>query len=243
MELSWVALAVLAVAAVLTGVSKTGVPGMGILFAVLVPLVMPAKQSTGYILPFLVFGDIIAVLWWRKSAIWRLIRTLLPSMIVGITGGYFLMGRVDDGVYAKILGSIVLFLVLLDWARRRFELPIPVGNPAIGFFMGFLAGVMTMLANAAGSVTSIYFLSVKVTKEEFVGTAAWLFFFMNMVKVPFSASLGLITLESLKVNLMFFPLVIVGAYLGRFVMRRMSMLTFERVTRFLAFCGGLKLLL
>ncbi|CAK7057205.1 MAG: hypothetical protein DELT_01285 [Desulfovibrio sp.] len=243
MELTTPVLIVLAIAAVLTGVSKTGVPGMGILFAVLVPLVIPAKQSTGFILPFLVFGDLIAVIFWRKSAVWRLIKVLLPSMFTGIFMGYLLMDRVADGVYGKILGSIVLFLVVLDWARRRFELPIPVGNPAVGFFMGFLAGVMTMLANAAGSVTSIYFLSMRVSKEEFVGTAAWLFFFMNMFKVPFSASLGLITVETLKVNAMFCPLVAVGAVLGVAVMRRMSLATFEKVTRFLAFCGGVKLLL
>ena len=241
MELSALALTLLALTALFSGMSKTGFPGLGIVFVVIVPLAIPAKESTGYILPFLIFGDVLAVIYWRKSAIWRHIAVMLPSMCVGIVCGYFLMDRIADAAYGRVLGSVVLLLTALDWARRRFDLPIPVGNRAVGYALGFLAGVMTMLANAAGAVTMIYLLAMSVSKEEFVGTAAWIFFIINLFKVPFSVALGLITWESLQVNLILLPFVLVGGYLGLVALRRISGKSFDTLMRALAFLGGLKL--
>ena len=241
MELSTTALAVLALTAFFTGVSKTGFPGLGIVFVVLVPLVMPAKISTGYILPFLLFGDILALAVWRKAAIWSIIWMLLPTMCIGIVAGYFVMDMVDDAIYSRVLGSAVLILVALEWIRKRFALAIPVGKPAIGYGVGFTAGVLTMLANAAGPLTTIYFLAMNISKEKFIGTRAWQAMITNLFKVPFSMSLGLITPESLKVNLMMIPFVILGGLAGFYLVRKVSNSVFEILMRAFAFLGGLKL--
>ena len=240
-DLSLIALAILGFAAFCTGINKLAIPGLGVLFVVLVPMVVPAKLSTGYILPFLIFGDIIAILYWRSTVIWRVVRQLIPAMVIGVGIGYSIMGRIDDDVYGKVLGGIVLILMLLDWARIRFHLPIPMGNKAVGFTLGCLAGIMTMLANAAGPVTMLYLLAMNITKEELVGTTAWIFFFINAIKVPFSISLGLISLETLKVNMMMFPLVIIGAFVGVWAIKRIPTKAFAVITRVFAFLGGVKL--
>jgi len=241
MELSTTALALLALTAFFTGISKTGLPGLGIVFVVLVPMAMPAKISTGYILPFLLFGDIMALLVWRKEAAWSILRMLLPAMGIGVVAGYFIMDIVADAVYSKVLGGGVLFLVALEWVRKRFELPIPVGKPAIGYGVGFTGGVLTMLANAAGPVTLIYLLAMNISKEKFIGTRAWLYMIINSFKIPFSMSLGLITAESLKVNAMMFPFVLLGGLLGVYIVRRISGKVFETLVRIFAVLGGLKL--
>ena len=241
MELSTAALVILALTAFFTGISKLGIPGLGIVFVVLVPMAIPAKLSTAYILPFLIFGDILAILYWRKTVVWRIIAILLPAMIVGIVAGYFIMQHIGDAVYGRLLGSVVLSLLALDWARRRFKLPIPVGNRSVGYGIGWLAGVMTMLANAAGPVNMIYLLAMDITKEEFVGTRAWLYFITNMFKVPFSMSLGLMSVESLKINAMMLPFVVLGGVIGVLVMRKMSSKAFATTMRTFAFLGGLKL--
>ena len=243
MELSAFALALLALIALLSGMSKTGFPGLGIVFVALVPLALPAKESTGYILPFLIFGDVLAIVCWRKAVIWRHITAVLPSTCIGVICGYGMMDRIAGASYGKVLGGIVLVIVALDWLRRRYDIPIPVGNRAISHTLGFLAGVMTMLANAAGPVAMMYLLSMNITKEEFVGTGAWLFFIVNLFKVPFSMSLGLITLQTLKINVMMLPFVLVGGALGLLVMRKISGRAFETAMRSLAFLGGLRLFL
>src|SRR5690606_41458311 len=42
-----------------------------------------------------------------------------------------------------------------------------------------LAGLCTMIGNLAGSLTNIFFLAMRLPKNEFVGTAAWLYFITN----------------------------------------------------------------
>lgn len=241
MDVSVFTLAVLGFSAVLIGISKTGVPGLAILGVVLVPMVIPAKLSTGYILPFLIFSDFVAVAYWRKAAVWRYILAVLPAMFLGIVAGYLLMGRIDDAVYGKVLGAIVILILIMDWARRRFNLPIPVDSRAFAWTMGFLAGLLTMLANAAGPAMMIYLLAMNISKEAFVGTNAWLYFIVNLCKVPFSMHLGLISPDSLLVNAMLLPCVIVGCVLGIAVMRKIPGEAFNTLMRVMAFIGGVKL--
>lgn len=241
MDVSAFTLVVLGFSAVLIGMSKTGVPGLAILGVVMVPMVIPAKLSTGYILPFLIFSDFIAVAYWRKAAVWRHILAVLPAMLLGIAAGYLLMGRIDDAVYGNVLGAIVILILIMDWARRRFNLPIPVDSRAFAWTLGFLAGLLTMLANAAGPAMMIYLLAMNISKEAFVGTNAWLYFIVNLCKAPFSMHLGLITFDSLMVNLMLLPCVIAGCVLGIAVMRKIPGDAFNTLMRVMALIGGIKL--
>ncbi len=233
---------ILGLSAFLVGISKTGVPGLGVLGVVFVPMVIPAKLSTGYILPFLLFADIMAVLYWRKAALWRHIIAVLPSMFLGIVIGYLLMDRIDNAVYGKVLGGIVIGIIGFDWARRRFELTFPVESRLFAWSMGFLAGLMTMLANMAGPPMMIYLLAMNLSKQAFVGTNAWLYFIVNLCKIPFSVDLGLITPDSFGVNLMLLPFVIAGGIAGAFLMRSIPEKAFNTLMRVLAFAGGVKLL-
>ncbi len=229
-------------AALFTGASKSGVPGLAILAVVLVPMVIPAKLSTGYILPFLFFADILAVCYWRKSAVWRHILSVLPAMLSGVFVGYILMDRIADAAYGQVLGVLVIGILILDWARKRFKLPIPVSSRWFARTLGFVAGVLAMLANAAGPPMMVYLLAMNMGKEEFVATNAWLYLIINAVKIPLSASLGLISPGSFQVNAMLFPCVVAGAVAGVFVMRRIPGETFNLLMRCLAFAGGIKLL-
>ena len=241
MELSIAAYIVLALAAFAAGAAKTGVPGLVIVCVTLAPLAIPTKLSTGYILPFLVFADIIAIIYWRKDVLWKIIFKVMPAMFIGIFAGYLLMGRIDDTIYGKVLGGIIIFILLLDWARRRFEIPFPINSRIFAWTMGLLSGIMTMLANAGVPVTAIYLLAMGVTKQEFVGISAWLFFFVNLSKIPFSWDLGLTTPESLWINLLLLPCVLLGCVAGIFAMRTISEETFNTLMRVLAFAGGAKL--
>ncbi len=242
MDLTLPAVTALTAAALFTGASKSGVPGLAILAVVLVPMAIPAKLSTGYIIPFLFFADILAVCYWRKSAVWRHIAAVLPAMLFGLFIGYLLMDSIADAVYGKVLGCLVLLILFLDWARKRFALPVAVNSRPFAWSLGFIAGVLAMLANAAGAPMMIYLLAMNMTKEEFVATNAWLYLIINSFKIPFSISLGLISPESFQVNAMLFPCVVAGAVAGVFIMRRMSGEAFNLLMRGMALAGGIKLL-
>ena len=79
--LQWV---LLALGAFVTGLSKTGIAGLGILSVVLFANALPAKSSTGALLPLLVAADLIGVAIFRKHANWKQLWRLFPWVAGGV---------------------------------------------------------------------------------------------------------------------------------------------------------------
>src|SRR5882724_3471776 len=111
------------VAAVLIGVSKTGIAGVGMLIVVIFAQIMPAKQATGIVLPLLCFGDFVAVASYRQHTQWRFLWRLFPWTAAGVVIGYFALRRIDDRQARLLIGVIVLTLVGLHVVRRASAAP------------------------------------------------------------------------------------------------------------------------
>lgn len=109
--------------------------------------------------------------------------------------------------------------------------------------LGILAGFTTMVANAAGPIVILYMLAMGLPKMEFIGTSAWYFLVLNLFKVPFNASLGLITGASLALDVRIAPFAILGAVAGRLLIRYIDQKVFENLALVFTAAAGIKLLL
>jgi len=89
---------------------------------------------------------------------------------------------------------------------------------------------------------SMYFLAARFSVKEFLGTAAWFFFLVNVSKVPFSAGLGLITGPGLLIDLVLAPLVVTGALFGRWWANRLDQKLFERIVIVVTVVGAVYLI-
>lgn len=234
--------ALLALGAILVGVSKTGISGLGILSVVIFSRLMPTKQATGIVLPLLCLGDVMGVLLYRQHAAWSYLWRLFPWTAIGIALGYFALGRIDNREASQLVGAIVLALVALQvWRRWRRAEELDYGAwfaPAIGI----LAGFTTLVANAAGPLMAIYLLAMRLPKLEYVGTSAVFFLLINLFKVPFMVDLHLINAASLKLNLILAPAVLVGGFIGRKVIPKINQRLFENLVLTLSALAGAKLL-
>ncbi len=229
--------ALAALAAVGMGLSKAGLPGISLLHVLIMAKILPAKESTGVVLPLLIFADLFAVGLYRKHARWKDVLAPLGPAVVGIAVGAWLMPRIPDRSFGPVIGWIVLVLCALQYARKRFpdrfeQIP---HSRAFAWAIGITSGVATMLANAAGPVMALYLLARGLPRWAFVGTAALFFFIVNLIKVPFSASLGLINTPSLTLNLWLAPAVVLGLFLGRALLLRLPQKLFEEAV--LALCA------
>jgi hypothetical protein len=238
------------IAAMLVGLAKTGVPGIGMLFVAIFANLMPTKLSSGFVLPLLIFGDIVAVLSYRQHTEWKHLWRLFPWTAAGVGVGAFAMGQIDNRQAQILVGSIIVILVVLHvmrkWQTARQSLT-PEDAPAHGGWfapiIGVLTGFTTLVANAAGPLMAIYLLAMRLPKMAFVGTSAVFFLLLNLFKVPFMLGLGLITTDSFKFNLILAPAVLAGALLGRWILPRVSQVWFERLALILSAAAGLKLLI
>jgi len=228
----------------MVGTTKTGMPGLGILIVPLMALVLPTRQSTGILLGILILADLFAITYHRHNARWGHVVRLLPAAFAGIVAGYFGLRFVNDQQLKPVIGGIVLIMLAVNYWRTRVQgedAPVPT-QWWFAVVLGFMAGVTTMMANAAGPIMIIYLLAMRLPKVEFVGTGAWFFFVVNWLKVPFSASLDLMTAESVKLNLMMLPCIAIGAVAGIFLLKRIPQKVFNAAVQILAAAAAIKLI-
>ncbi|PAW77986.1 MAG: hypothetical protein B9S32_08790 [Verrucomicrobia bacterium Tous-C9LFEB] len=234
-----------AIAALCIGLAKAGLGGFGMLTVLFMAEVLPARESTGVVLPLLIVGDLFAVHAYRHHAQWRYIRHLLAPALVGIGMGYLAMNAIPDKNFKHVMGWIILGLTLLQWSRQFFnEATITrlAHTHVFGYSMGGLGGASTMMANAAGPVMSLYFLAVNLPKYELIGTAAWFFLIVNVTKIPFSAHLGLINFTSMALVAMLAPFVVIGIGVGKAVIHLVPQKVFEWLLLVTAAAGAIRLI-
>ncbi|MGV9254274.1 sulfite exporter TauE/SafE family protein [Streptomyces sp. NPDC003697] len=250
-HLSGWAFAALAGAALLVGFSKTAVSGANTVSLAVFAAVLPARASTGVLLPVLIAGDVLAVLTYRRHAHWPTLWRLFPAVAAGVVLGTIFLVWADDGVVRTSIGAILLLMAAVTVWRRRTaaateERPGTVATRAgrvRARSYGVLGGFTTMVANAGGPVMSLYLLSAGFRKLGFLGTSAFFFLVVNVSKVPFSVGLGLIDGRSLLLDAALVLFVVPGALLGKWAMHRINQRLFERLVIAATVAGGLQLLL
>lgn len=244
--LPW-AWAVLAVAALTIGLAKTAIPGGGILPVALFAAVLPARTSTAALLLLLIVGDMFALVAYRRHAHWPTLLRLAPAVVAGLLAGFAFLALGDDSIVRRAIGIILLVMIAVTlWRRlrrRRTDAAPAEHGVVVASTYGALAGFTTMVANAAGPVMSMYFLAMRTPVQVFLGTSAWFFAIVNLVKVPFLAGIGLFDGQVLLMDAVLIPLVVVGALIGVRVARRMKQQVFDWIVITLTIVGAAYLLL
>ena len=238
------ALLLAALGALLIGMAKAGLSGCGLASVLLFADAFGAKTSTGIVLPLLIAADFMGFYLWRGGGKWRQIIPLVPAAIVGVVVGWWLLDKLDNQLARVTIGWIILALVALklviDW--KRDQLTELHKHPVFTNSIGVLAGAVTMLANAAGPVMSVYLLAKRSDKHEHLGVFIRFFLFINLVKVPFSANIGLINGASLLTNVVLLPALVLGAAIGWRVVKVMSQRVFEWVVFTFAIVAAVRLI-
>tara|TARA_R110000868_G_scaffold13102_4_gene61648 strand:- start:2880 stop:3635 length:756 start_codon:yes stop_codon:yes gene_type:complete len=197
------------------GISKAGIKGIAIINVTLMALAFGAKESTGLIVPLLVVGDAFAVIYYNRHAQWKYIIAFLPWMILGVLIGTAIGKDLPETTF-KISMSIIILgtVIMMYWWDRKKSKNVPT-HWAFAGFIGTMAGITTMIGNLAGAFSNIYFLAMRLPKNQFIGTAAWLFFIVNIFKLPFHIFIWkTITPETLLINLKLVPGIVLGIIVG-----------------------------
>lgn len=207
-------------AAFLLGMSKAGLKGMGIVVVAILANIYGAKASTGILLPLLIVGDIMAVIYYNRYAEWKYLAKFLPAMVIGVLIAVVVGKNMNEDVFKYWMAIIILIsVVILFWRDRKKDQKFPK-NIWFAGGMGIIAGFTTMIGNLAGAFSNIFFLATGLPKNQIIGTAAWLFFIINVFKVPFHIfSWGTINKESVLIDLYLIIPVILGFLAGVYLVK------------------------
>jgi hypothetical protein len=226
------------------GLSKSGIKGISTIIVTLMAIVFGGKSSTGVLLPLLIVGDIFAVIYYKRHVQWRLLFKLLPWMIIGVLLGVWFGRDVEEVLFKQIMAGIILLsVVMMYWWDKRQKKSVP-DNIWFAGSMGLSAGFTTMLGNLAGAFSNVFFLAMRLPKNEFIGTAAWLFFFINLFKLPFHIfSWKTITWESVHINLYLVPAIFLGLWAGINILKKINNELFRNMILILTAIGAVIILL
>lgn len=229
--------------ALLLGIAKSGIKGLAVLIVTGLALIYGAKESTGILMSLLICGDILAVIYYKRHVKWVYLLKLLPWMVLGVLAGVVSGKDLPEDLFKSGMAVIILLSVAMMyyWERKK-DRKVPT-HWSFAALMGMMAGFTTMVGNLAGAFSNIYFLAIKLPKNEFIGTAAWLFFIINLFKVPFHLWVWeTMNQESLKISLTLIPAVISGLFLGVFLVKKINNDKYRKLILIFTGLGGLAIL-
>lgn len=225
--------------AFILGLAKAGLRGIDMLNVTLMALVFGGKLSTGIVLPLLCAADVAAVWYYHRHAQWNHFWKLIPWMVVGILIGVFAGKDLNEIVFRKVMAVIIIFTVVIMLIMEFRRSPKVPTHPLFAASTGIAAGITTMLGNLAGAFSTLYFLAMRLTKNDFIGTAAWLFLVINFFKLPFQVIYWKnITTTSLKIDLLLLPALALGFFIGIKIVKMIKEDNYRKVVILLTLAGA-----
>jgi len=220
-DLFWIGLSLF-----LIGMSKGGFP-VGSLALPLLILIWPiqahsARTAVGFMLPLLCVMDVIALAFYWHKIQWRRLIYLMPGTLIGVTIASFLfvsdqaVVALSDQALKMMIGLLGILFVFYFFIKAKIFQRIHKTEPnwTKGGIFGFIAGMTSTLAHAAGPVMQMYLLPQQLEKKKFAGTTCAFFWMLNLIKlIPFIL-LGRIQTEHLKLGALLLPVIPFGVTLG-----------------------------
>jgi uncharacterized protein len=238
-------------AAFIVGLSKTAIPGAGLLATPLLALTFHGRGLPGAALGILIFADLFAVRAYRHATRWDVLRPLAPWVAAGFAIGaafFVAIGKSGRRLDVAIAVMILMIVAIQSWRLIRRKPPTGHSTAAAGFY-GTTGGFATFVSNNAGPILNTYLSRLGLEKEAFIGTSSWFYFVVNVAKIPIYLALGafstggsFFTKRSLLFDLAAVPGVLLGVWLGRRIFHRIKQQHFLLIVLVLSAAGAIKLL-
>ena len=230
--------------ATLIGMAKAGVKGMGMLIVPIMATIFGGKPSAGLVLPLLSFADLFAVRYYNRHAEWKYVWRLLPAAVIGVIIGIAVGYYINDQAFKTVMAAIVIGSLLLMLIQERGGLPGHWTESWIfGSVFGLLGGFSTMIGNAAGPIMAVFLLAMNLPKNSFIGTGAWFFLIINLVKWPFHILIWkTITWSSFQLNLVAIPAIALGILIGIRIVKLIPEREFRYFIMIMTFVAAMRLL-
>lgn len=227
------------------GLGKAGLKGVDMLSVIIMAMVFGGKSSTGIVLPLLCIGDLAAVKYYNRHAQWPHFWKLIPWMAVGILLGVYFGKDMDEILFRRIMVATIMITVLIvlviEFGKKTTPIP---ANRGFAVATGLTAGFTTMIGNLAGAFANLYFLAMRLPKNDFIGTTAWIFLVINLFKLPFQLFYWKnITWKTVQTDLLLFPVLGIGFWLGIQLVGRINELHFRKMILWLTLFGSLLMLI
>ena len=228
--------------ALLIGMSKGGLPLVGMMSVPLLSLVMSPVKAAVLLLPLFVVSDVVGVWLYRRQYSAVNLKILIPAGLVGVFVGWLTASMISDLTIKFIIGLVGVVFCLQTWFRRGQSETPQEATKIKGYFWGGMAGFTSFISHAGGPPFQIYVLPQKLPKAEFAGTATILFAIINFSKILPYQNLSPYSSEDLWKAATLIPMALMGTFLGAYLTKRINDVLFYKLVQASLFVVSCKLI-
>jgi uncharacterized membrane protein YfcA len=161
-------------------------------------------------------------------------------MVIGIFIGVYVGKDLNESIFRKIMAVIIVLTALIMVVLEIRKAKAVPDNRAFVASMGLASGFTTMIGNLAGAFSNVYFLAMRLPKNDFIGTAAWVFLIINWFKLPFQVIYWKnVTADTLYTNLLVLPALVAGFWIGVKIVAKIQDDSYRRVIIGLTIIGAI----
>lgn len=216
-------------AAWLVGLSKGGLPSIGMLAVPVLSLVMSPVKAAVMLLPIYVISDAVGIWLYRKEFSLINLKILIPAGIFGVLVGWLTASFISDIAIKLLMGLIGVSFCLNTWFRKNAHTTAQPANVPKGLFWGTLAGFTSFISHAGAPPFQVYVLPQKLPKAQFAGTSTIVFAVINAAKIWPYQQLRPYSNEDLMSAAVLIPAALIGTFLGAYLTRKMADVWFFRI--------------
>jgi uncharacterized membrane protein YfcA len=228
-------------ASLLVGLSKGGLPTVGMLAVPLLSLFMSPIKAAVLLLPIYIISDMVSVWLYRKNFSAPNLKILVPAGIFGVFMGWLTASVTSDSAVKLIIGCMGVGFCLNTWLRKTPQDKQPVDHTK-GWFWGTVAGFTSFISHAGGPPFQIYMLPQRLPKIEFAGTATLLFAVINAAKILPYQQLQPYSSDDLMRAADLIPFALIGTVLGAYLTKKIADVWFYRLVQTSLFVMSIKLI-
>ena len=210
------------VGALLIGLSKGGLPMVGMMSVPLLSLVMSPVKAAVLLLPLFVVSDAVGVWLYRHQYSAVNLKILIPAGLMGILFGWLTASMISDLTIKFLIGVVGVAFCLQTWFKRGQSEAPQTSNKLKGYFWGAMAGFTSFISHAGGPPFQIYMLPQKLPKAVFAGTATIFFAIINFSKILPYQNLSPYSEEDLWKAATLIPMALLGTFLGAYLTKRIK---------------------
>ena len=229
-------------AAVLIGMSKGGLPLVGMMSVPVLSLVMSPVKAAVLLLPLFVISDAVGVWLYRKQFSLVNLKILIPAGIAGVLFGWLTAAMISEQTIKFLIGLVGVSFCLQTWFKRGQDHAPKTASWPKGLFWGGAAGFTSFIAHAGGPPFQIFVLPQKLPKAEFAGTATILFAIINVAKIGPYQNLSPYSEEDFWKIAVLVPFALLGTFLGAYLTKRIADAWFFKLVQVGLFLLSIKLI-
>ncbi|MFK8076117.1 MAG: sulfite exporter TauE/SafE family protein [Granulosicoccus sp.] len=228
-------------ASLFVGLSKGGLPGIGMLAVPLLALLISPVVAAVLLLPIYILSDAVGIWLYRKEYSLENLKILIPAGILGVVVGWSTATLVSDEIVSLLIGLLGMGFCLDRWVRQSSNAQAVKPSLLKGVCWGTLSGFTSFVSHAGAPPYQVYMLPQQLPKMIFAGTTTILFAVVNLAKLVPYYSMHPPDIESLSLALILVPIAALGTVLGRWLIQHLSEKWFYLVVQVALFLISLRL--